>query len=274
MSRILRIWPAFLIAIIVSALIAAYSSQLPLNEVIPSITKYITHNAKILTPIQYNMADAFSNNPFKNAVNGSLWTLPWEIRVYILTLILGFLGILSSRATANTFIFVGLIALYQIKRLGALPTGWDSESVIYMLACYLIGKFAATNRNCLGNTKILMAIFASYVLLRSFVPDSKVWCQILLISGAIYAIATHKFLAIKDTDIDLSYGVYIYSFPIQQLVAYLAPEITPTAMLLVAVPIILIAAAISWFIIEKPSMKLNCKIKKNLQKQEQPIATK
>jgi peptidoglycan/LPS O-acetylase OafA/YrhL len=54
---------------------------------------------------------------------------------------------------------------------------------------------------------------------------------------------------------DLSYGVYIYAWPIQQLVAQFGPRpTTGLTLCLTSLPVILLAAAASWYIIEKPAL--------------------
>ena len=54
---------------------------------------------------------------------------------------------------------------------------------------------------------------------------------------------------------DYSYGVYIYAFPIQQIVAQ-SGVTTPVVNILIALPLTLICAALSWHFIEAPAMKL------------------
>jgi peptidoglycan/LPS O-acetylase OafA/YrhL len=62
---------------------------------------------------------------------------------------------------------------------------------------------------------------------------------------------------------DLSYGVYIYAFPAQQLLAVtgLATRLHPVLFFLAAVAATLPLAAASWFLIEKPSMSLKRRLR-------------
>jgi peptidoglycan/LPS O-acetylase OafA/YrhL len=55
---------------------------------------------------------------------------------------------------------------------------------------------------------------------------------------------------------DLSYGVYLYSFPIQQLIVAKLPGIGPWMLTLLAIPPTLIMACFSWFVVERPIMAL------------------
>ncbi|HEY2608222.1 MAG TPA: acyltransferase, partial [Paraburkholderia sp.] len=51
---------------------------------------------------------------------------------------------------------------------------------------------------------------------------------------------------------DYSYGIYLYGFMVQQCVANIAPQLSHVMSLLVAVPLILVCAALSWHFVERP----------------------
>ena len=55
---------------------------------------------------------------------------------------------------------------------------------------------------------------------------------------------------------DYSYGVYIYAFPVQEMLAHIQKGISPLGMIAEAFPLVLIAAVLSWHLIEKPSMSV------------------
>jgi peptidoglycan/LPS O-acetylase OafA/YrhL len=55
---------------------------------------------------------------------------------------------------------------------------------------------------------------------------------------------------------DYSYGVYLWGFPLQQVVAQLLPVPTPTRITLIALPCAIVAGALSWHLLEKPLLRL------------------
>jgi peptidoglycan/LPS O-acetylase OafA/YrhL len=59
---------------------------------------------------------------------------------------------------------------------------------------------------------------------------------------------------------DYSYGIYLYAFPIQQIVSYLLPWTTPYQLMAISLPASWLAGAISWSIIEKPALNLKNKV--------------
>lgn len=55
---------------------------------------------------------------------------------------------------------------------------------------------------------------------------------------------------------DISYGIYIYAFPVQQLLAQFIPHMRPLTMLFLSALITLPLALLSWFFVEKPALGL------------------
>ena len=62
---------------------------------------------------------------------------------------------------------------------------------------------------------------------------------------------------------DLSYGVYIYAFPIQQLLIISGiGRVNPIMFAVIAAIATLPLAALSWFLVEKPAMSLKSRLKR------------
>ncbi len=67
---------------------------------------------------------------------------------------------------------------------------------------------------------------------------------------------SHHDLFSKIDRLDYSYGIYIYAFPVQQTVAHFFPEIGLFSYLVLTAVAIVPLAAISWYVIEKPALRL------------------
>lgn len=105
-SRFFRIWPAFTFVIIVSAfLIGPTMTTYTLNEYFNNILTYDYIFKNLFMHINFELPGVFTNNIYGNAINGSIWTLPYEIAAYIVLLSLFMIGIFTNKKFA-TFIFI------------------------------------------------------------------------------------------------------------------------------------------------------------------------
>ena len=74
-----------------------------------------------------------------------------------------------------------------------------------------------------------------------------------VVFGACTSSALHRY---APTRVDLSYGVYLYGFPVQKLLSWYVPDITPIVLFVATLAICLPLAALSWRFIESPALRL------------------
>lgn len=96
LRRALRIWPALIVVVIIAALVLGPAvTTLTIND-------YLIHGATwdyfqaLIMRIHFVLPGVFNDNPGGASVNGSLWTIPYEVRCYIVMAIIGFLGLLRG----------------------------------------------------------------------------------------------------------------------------------------------------------------------------------
>lgn len=108
----------------------------------------------------------------------------------------------------------------------------------------------------------LVGMSVVIVLASSMLPDYRTVAALPLAYAIIVSGALLKSSRLRLRT-DLSYGVYIYAFPTQQLLAVCGlARLQPVAFFLVAAAATLPVAAASWFLIEKPSMALKRRLKR------------
>lgn len=202
----------------------------------------------------------FDSNPI-TVINGSLWTLSIEVLCYIGLLLLSLCGALHSRI---------IIILFTLLFLN-YHSDFFSEAQFFPFHCNRLGMFF------LGG-----ALIAS---LKDKLPFHPIFLFIGIL-GVVLAFSKHKWLPwhqpilftllypylIISTAINLkqlhwldqydcSYGIYIYSFVIQQglIATFGVDHLSSTKLVLLTIGTTVPIALISWFWIEKPILKLKSK---------------
>jgi len=182
------------------------------------------------------------------ALNGSLWTLPIEIRCYEALGLLGLTGILRHSITyallaglLAVLAFVGLIDVTHAPLVWSFFLGVSAWKWQEKIA--LDGRFALA--------LLLSALFLMYLK----VPFSTALLVLALGYGSLYlAYVPAGFIRAFNHMGDYSYGIYIYAFPVQVTLHQLSPELSVAGMFVIAMPITLFLAALSWTFVESPAL--------------------
>jgi peptidoglycan/LPS O-acetylase OafA/YrhL len=203
---------------------------------------------------QYNLPYAFSGNTFSGSTNGSAWTLPVELRCYILVFVLGYFQVLESRARANIALGAILFAVYWND--AAQFIGCEDRAAS-PLAFFLLGALARINQRFIP----LNCLLAGAAVIAPFVTIGSAWhlqiMQVSLTYIIFFLVYRAPYFELEKLG-DLSYGIYIYSWPIQQMVWRQGQSGFVNAAL--ALPIVLFAAYLSWRFVEAPALGLRARL--------------
>jgi len=257
LARVLRIYPALTCAILVSIALAAWSSTVPLSPFLADAQTlaYAWKNA-LAWNTEFLLPGAFANNPYPYATNGSLWTLSVELRLYIAVAIAGAAGLLRQRWTATLAIALASALLFAVPEcLGALGIPKMGGNLAWFFA---IGSLAYVWRDSIRLT-LLAALVC--LLMIGWDPAGLARRALFgpLLAYLVLVAAYHPRLQWPSFNRwgDYSYGLYIFSFPIQQTLIRLGPApqpIAPLALFAIAFPLTLAVAAVSWHVVEKPAL--------------------
>ncbi|MCP5059067.1 MAG: acyltransferase [bacterium] len=253
-ARVLRIYPALIAAVLVSLAIGAWASPLPLESFLAhkQVTRYFLVNTTMLHyQVEFFLPEVFWDLP-NRIVNGSLWTLPSEVRMYVFVGLLGVLGLLKTR-------LLFLMALLGLGGLCLSNPALASRLVgtTYLAVYFAAGAFCFLFRTALPISTPLMALFSLLAIAASGTPFFRPGVHIAVVYGTFwFAYVPGGILRSYNRIGDYSYGTYIYAWPVQQLILTNSPGVTPLPLAAFATLATLPFAIASWHLLEHPVLRL------------------
>ena len=264
LKRAARIYPALIVAsllcmLVVAPLAGADLGQLTLHNVVAGVAR-----AAILSrPVIYGAFPGQHYNDPHSALDGPIWTIQYEFACYLLVIVLGSQGLLRRPAVLATASVVCLIASLAMP---AGRFGWLSHPDLFAgvpgMGVLLLGMFLAgatfasvqervpvSRGGVVAAAAILIASLFSHVL----TPFGLAICGTYLIFAFAQAAGDTAFGRINNRN-DISYGVYLYGWPAEQLlIRYMGSG----SLVLLGVLTWAIAAVLgtaSWFLVERPAL--------------------
>lgn len=201
--------------------------------------------------IQQKVPGVFSDFTFKDTINGSLWTLPIEFACYI---IIGFLLSFSCN-WKSTSIF--LVTSFILTLILSYTTEYYSFYTIPLKTLASLGiSFSVGALLCQTQEQWIKykwkLVFLSVVLFWTIIDRAEIEVMGMILIPVIIIVVGVSFSdkLIKGR-FDLSYGVYIYAFPVQQIIINRLIASFWLAMIISALATT-IMAYLSYRFIEKP----------------------
>ena len=257
-KRIFRIFPGLFFASLFSVFFIGIiaSKNTPLEFISSSLTWKTFFNYISAVGFQHNLPGVFEENIIPGAVNGSLWTIKYEFFCYLILL---FVFKVKRFFDLKKSILIGLmICIFVIacNLTGSFFKIFDIYNFFLFLFCFFLGSLAAIFR--FQDQSKLNLLFASLVFLGlSFFMNSKNSLDLIFSFCLLFFCLSVAFCKLSfHLSMDLSYGVYIYAFPIQQLVTEycLKNGYSLIFCLSFSMAWTFFMAFLSWRLIEKPSL--------------------
>jgi peptidoglycan/LPS O-acetylase OafA/YrhL len=271
--RFLRIYPPLLVALLLwSFVIGPFLTTLSLEDYFAhsDVWRHVVYSFRIFMVKRTEcLPGVFSNNPTGCAVNGSLWTIWVEEFLYIL--LIGLFFIRKKKKLLNLSLVVIALSLFLFNTF-ILPgfkdvpvplskgIGYDyfMNLFLYFFSGCLLTLFSWKNMKL---NRILLAISLAATVLTCYLgiyePFGYVLYPVIMVTfGSDCIPSLLKMFRFGNP----SYGLYIYAYPIQQMLIQLyAPS--PWQLVLMSVPLSLIVGYASWHLIEVPFLSLKERVK-------------
>ncbi|MGG9971786.1 acyltransferase family protein [Ferruginibacter sp. SUN002] len=258
-KRFLRIFPALITLVVLSVFVMGpIITQLTVKEYFLNVEtwKYLTTISGF--KIQMNLPGVFTDNHFNvNSVNTSLWTISLELKLYVSLIIL--VTLLRNKKVLKYAMLSLLLTCYTVL---AFKTTMDYVITINLVSVFCLGSFvylAELNKKQVWIS--LLTISIAYVFLKLTNPShfNPAFLLLPVLSLPVFLIGFSQKIKLRINH-DISYGIYIFAFPIQQIIYQIADYNISTFPLFFFTLLITIPLAFaSWIFIEKPCIQLKHK---------------
>ena len=260
-ARILRIYPGLLLVCVLSTFLVGpiFTKLDPGAYFSDSRTfLYVPRNLS-LKWLQYDLPGVFGSNPYPSVINGSLWTLFYEVTCYAGVVLVALLG-LAPRPRRFACFLIAYVVFYLIVLLPAGQNQILAKLPILRNAHLLVLSFVVG---------MSLYQFQSFRPFRSWglgagavaalVSQGEPWFDQIFVIGWSYAILYLGFLRIPPLLSynrlgDYSYGMYVYAFPVEQIVIGLRGDCPPLALMTWSLAPTLLLAVLSWHLLEEPAL--------------------
>ncbi|WP_025897752.1 acyltransferase family protein [Sneathiella glossodoripedis] len=229
LKRALRIFPALIVA--VCLMVVLLSDDLFSFETL----KFFVKNTTLFLGVSYTLPGAFIDTPLGPAVNGSLWTLPWEVRCYAAVIL-----VTAFRPKLMT----------PVVAIGLMLFAHQSEAA-RICGFFFVGASIFHFRDKIVITHWLAAGFLVALLVSLSDPNIFRFVYPFALPYFVFYLAYVPEGSIRKFNKfgDYSYGMYIYAFPIQQALTHVTQDVY--LHIILATVMTFVPAFLSWHLIEK-----------------------
>ncbi len=263
-KRVLRIYPAFIVCSIISALIvgrivatspSSYFSDFDYAVFLLDLLLLITpETPDVLPMLSYEV----------RSVNGSMWSIYLEFMCYLIVLGLGIKKI-ASQAKRTWWVAIGML-LAAGYMLGTYKLGIDVyghfksfDYGLYRLGmCFFAGGAYYLYRDLIKFEFKYFVVSVLGFVAATFV-DHGFEIGVALFGGYMLfyiGFAQIKLLQVFNKIPDGSYGLYLYGWPVQILLVWYFRDVQPMVLFPSALLLALLCGILSWELVEKPALAL------------------
>jgi peptidoglycan/LPS O-acetylase OafA/YrhL len=265
-NRILRIYPGFIVASIISCFLLGpfagnenYFNEFDYRNF---FTGLLLLKDPITPPIFIGSFYAF--------INGPLWTINNEFVCYLIVLLLGLISFIKNKIGWLLF----FITFFIIMTIGVvfnieIIRNFFSNIIVaeffeihWFFSFFIGGTYYLFGRPYLNRKPIIL--LTAIITLINFYYNGMIGYALPLFGGYLllsFAERTIPFLSNFNKLPDISYGIYLYGWPISKFLIFYQPKISYWLLNVESFFIAILFGLFSWYLIEKPSININKKNK-------------
>lgn len=235
-ARARRLLPALAVALAVALALAVATGGHPTEgEALAYLARGLT-----LISLEHRIPGAFADAAMPGIVNGPLWSLSHEVLAYALCWGAVRLGLMRHAAGMAALLAAALV----LWALPGLPGRLATFAPLFL--AFALGMAAHGLRHRLPlDPRLTLALAAAAPL---------GWPMAIAALGHLALVLAFR-LPLRALRADLSYGVYIYGWPVAQTLAHLRPDTPAPVLAVVSLAAVLPLALASWILVESPALR-------------------
>ncbi|MBX3537817.1 MAG: acyltransferase [Chelatococcus sp.] len=259
-ARMLRIAPAFIVATLAMAAFGSLITTLSFADYWrdPQVSRFIVATLTTFKSAGI-LPGVFADNPLRYPL-GTVWTLKYEVLCYLGVLVFGVTVGLSRRGFALAIVAGLGVAIVVLDALHP-EAGKAVQTSLRLPFLFGLGAVFYLYRDEMRITSWLVVLLVGATWLAQ---DTAFYKALNFTTGAygIIWLGVAPGLSSRAFDLktDLSYGVYLLGWPVQQTLQAFSPQMPIEAMLPIAMGLSLLVALVSWHLVEKPALGLKARI--------------
>jgi peptidoglycan/LPS O-acetylase OafA/YrhL len=234
-KRLARIYPAFIMATLVCVFFVAPLAGATILDLRHSLV-YTLRGALLLS--SPNVPNVFAGTPYP-VLNGAMWTISYEFRCYLLVLLLGVIGLLRRPWLVFALAVICMVGFEQTRFYG-------HSQHLRLFSIFLFGSlFFLWRDKIVYRPTYTVAAFVALVGLM-FIPTLAEPAVATFGAYIVFSTATlggSSIISRINNRDDISYGVYLYAWPIEKLILWYLPFRNP---LLVGTMTLFAACGFGW----------------------------
>jgi peptidoglycan/LPS O-acetylase OafA/YrhL len=261
-ARFFRIWPAlvfnvFLLALVIGPLLSTLQPREYFNR--SEVAVFIFSNS-VTSPLlgsingiftTWKLPGLFESHPLQE-VNGSLWTIPYEVFCYIALLVVW------KTFGRHQKKFLGALVAYLIVAILFEQFAVVDPSRILLLACFFSGALLASWQKTV-NLKFMSLAALPVAIALNGTPIGMLAFYILIFAIMLFIARLEPLVKITPKS-DYSYGVYLWGWPVQQVLVQLETSSSTLTNQWLSMGVAVLLGALSWHLVEERSIKLGKRI--------------
>lgn len=262
-ARVLRIFPALCVMLVFSVFVlGAIFSRLDFLSYLHETQtwRYFLKNALLMGGIEFYLPGMFERHHLAGIVNGSLWSMIYELSMYVL-LLLACLTYFYVRRFCSQAVAVAAGILVFL-------CAWSVSDRFYLLEHFQLLRFVwfffsasvfyLIRHSVPMSGRIMVGIIGASIIALNISGHAFLIVYYLTLPYVLFYLAyipTGKIRAFNRLG-DYSYGVYLYAFPLQQALVASYSGWTVSMLVFGAGVLTLLCAICSWHWIERPMLTL------------------